>query len=873
MPYDPKAIEAKWQAYWQEHATFRSELDPSRPKFYVLDMFPYPSGAGLHVGHPKGYIATDIVSRYKRMRGFNVLHPMGWDAFGLPAEQYAIETGTHPRETTRRNIETYRRQLMALGTDYDWSREIDTTDPGYVRWTQWIFSKLYQRGLAYLAEVPVNWCPALGTVLSNEEVIDGRSERGGHPVIRVPMRQWMLRITAYADRLIDDLDEIDWPEAIKKMQRDWVGRSVGARIVFELPSLPGEKLEVFTTRPDTLFGATYLVLAPEHPLTARIATREQRAEVLAYIETAARRSERARQAEAEAKTGVATGAVAKHPVTGLELPIWTADYVLASYGTGAIMAVPAHDERDFEFARRFGLPIVEVVAGGDVREAAFTGEGVAVNSGFLDGLPTEAAKQRMADWLEEHGKGAKAVSYKLRDWLFSRQRYWGEPFPVLHRSDGSTRLLPESALPVLLPELRDFRPTGEFEPPLARAREWLEVRDPETGELARREANTMPQWAGSCWYYLRFCDPHNRDAAWSPEAERYWMPVDLYVGGAEHAVLHLLYARFWHKALYDMGLVHTKEPFQKLLNPGMVLGYSYRYFDDNLSDDPAARARCYPTSEVSSEGERSVHRTSGAPLKARWLRAEEVRWDDAGRPLHPEIAGLVLEQVTEKMSKSRGNVVSPDDVIARWGCDAMRLYEMFMGPLDKGAPWSDESIPGLYRFLQRAFRLVEADAEGGGALASDDGTPEQQRLLARTVQGVTEDIEAMRFNTAISKLMVFVRDMGSPVPVAAARRFALLLSPFAPHLAEELWQRLGETASLAHEPWPEADPAWLVAETVTLAVQVNGKRRGEITVAPDADEETIRRAALGSEAVQRHLGGRVPRKLIIVPGRLVNVVG
>jgi len=873
MPYDPKAIEAKWQAHWQEHATFRSQLDPSKPKFYVLDMFPYPSGAGLHVGHPKGYIATDIVSRYKRMRGFSVLHPMGWDAFGLPAEQYAIETGTHPRETTRRNIENFRRQLMSLGTDYDWSREIDTTDPGYLRWTQWIFCKLFERGLAYLAEVPVNWCPALGTVLANEEIIDGRSERGGHPVIRVPMRQWMLRITAYADRLVDDLDTVDWPEAIKKMQRDWVGRSVGARILFELPSLPGQKIEVFTTRPDTLFGATYLVLAPEHALATRLATPERRAEVLAYIENAARRSERARQAEAEGKTGVSTGAFARHPVTGRELPIWIADYVLASYGTGAIMAVPAHDTRDHEFASAFGLPIVEVVAGGDARSAAFTGEGVAVNSGFLDGLPTEAAKQRMAEWLEASGKGAKGVSYKLRDWLFSRQRYWGEPLPVLHRADGTTRLVPESALPVLLPELRDFRPSGEFEPPLARAREWLETRDPETGEPARRDANTMPQWAGSCWYFLRFCDPRNQEAAWSTEAERYWMPVDLYVGGAEHAVLHLLYARFWHKALYDLGLVHSKEPFQKLLNPGMVLGYSYRYYDDNLSDDPAASPRCFASSQVRVEGERSVDLASGVPLKARWVRAEQVRWDGSGRPLHPEIEGLVLEQVTEKMSKSRGNVVSPDDVIARWGCDAMRLYEMFMGPLEKGAPWSDESIPGLYRFLQRAWRLVEADSEGGGALVPGEGTPEQQRLLARTVQGVTEDVEAMRFNTAISKLMVFARDIGSPVPVTAARRFALLLSPFAPHLAEELWERLGATASLAYEPWPEADPSLLVAETVTLAVQVNGKRRDEITVAADADEGEIRRAALASEPVQRHLGGRPPQKVIIVPGRLVNVVG
>jgi leucyl-tRNA synthetase len=565
--------------------------------------------------------------------------------------------------------------------------------------------------------------------------------------------------------------------------------------------------------------------------------------------------------------------MARHPVTGRELPIWIADYVLASYGTGAIMAVPGHDTRDFEFASRFGLPIVEVVAGGDVRSAAFTGEGVAVNSDFLDGLPTEAAKQRMAEWLESNGRGARAISYKLRDWLFSRQRYWGEPFPVLHRADGSTVLVPESELPVLLPELQDFRPSGEFEPPLARAREWLETRDPETGAPARRDANTMPQWAGSCWYFLRFCDPRNPQAAWSPEAERYWMPVDLYVGGAEHAVLHLLYSRFWHKVLFDLGLVHTQEPFQKLLNPGMVLGYSYRYYDDNLSDDPAASPRAVASSEVRVEGERSLHAATGTPVKERWVRADQVRWDASGRPLHPENPGLVLEQVTEKMSKSRGNVVSPDDVIARWGCDAMRLYEMFMGPLEKGAPWSDESIPGLYRFLQRAWRLVEADSEGGGALVPGEGTPEQQRLLARTVQGVTEDVEAMRFNTAISKLMVFVRDVGSPVPVAAARRFALLLSPFAPHLAEELWQRLGGKASLAREPWPEADPAWLVAETVTLAVQVNGKRRDEITVPVDADEEAIRGAALASEPVQRHLGGRPPKKVIIVPGRLVNVLG
>ena len=545
MPYDPKAIESRWQAYWRESKIFRAEIDTTRPKYYVLDMFPYPSGQGLHVGHPKGYIATDIISRYKRMLGFNVLHPMGFDAFGLPAEQYAIETGTHPRETTQRNIETYKRQLTALGMDYDWSREIDTTDPGYVRWTQWIFTKLYERDLAYLAKVPVNWCPALGTVLANEEVIDGKSERGGHPVVRVPMRQWMLRITEYADRLIEDLDKVDWPEPIKKMQRDWVGRSVGARIVFELADVPDTHIEVFTTRPDTLFGATYMVLAPEHDLVDTIASDEQNAAVSAYREQAARRTERARTADVQAtKTGVFTGAYALHPVTAAKLPIWIADYVLASYGTGAVMAVPGHDTRDYAFAKTFDLPIVEVVAGGDLSHDAFTGDGLSVNSDFLDGRPTAEAKTQMAAWLEEHGKGGPTVNYKLRDWLFSRQRYWGEPFPVVHHPDGSHKLIPAEELPLLLPELKDFKPSGEFEPPLSRAREWVEVTDPETGEALLRDTNTMPQWAGSCWYYLRFTDAGNTEEAWSQEAEKHWMPVDLYVGGAEHAVLHLLYARF-----------------------------------------------------------------------------------------------------------------------------------------------------------------------------------------------------------------------------------------------------------------------------------------------------------------------------------------
>ena len=869
MPYDPAAIEAKWQAWWRANEVFRSELDPSKPKFYVLDMFPYPSGAGLHVGHPKGYIATDIVSRYKRMRGFSVLHPMGWDAFGLPAEQYAIETGTHPRDTTAKNIATFKRQLQSLGLDYDWSREIDTTDPGYVKWTQWIFRRLYERDLAYLAEVPVNWCPALGTVLANEEVIDGKSERGGHPVVRVPMRQWMLRITAYADRLVEDLDGVDWPESIKKMQRDWVGRSVGARISFDVEGSP-QKIEVFTTRPDTLFGATYLVLAPEHPLVAEITAPARRGAVDAYVEQTARRSERTRIADTE-KTGVATGAYARHPVTGARLPIWIADYVLASYGTGAIMAVPGHDARDWAFARAFDLPIVEVVAGGDVSAAAFEGDGTNVNSDFLDGLATEAAKERMCAWLAEHARGERAVSYKLRDWLFSRQRYWGEPLPVLHLADGTTKLLPESELPLLLPELDDFAPSGEFETPLARSADWIATRDSETGAPARRDANTMPQWAGSCWYYLRFCDPHNDAAPFSREAERYWMPVDLYVGGAEHAVLHLLYARFWHKVLYDLGLVHTVEPFAKLLNPGMVLGYSYRYYDDDPGDE-RANPQLFPASEVVLDGETPRHAKTGAVLKERWLLASEVRWKDE-EPFHPT-ADLPLEAVTEKMSKSRGNVVNPDEVVARWGTDSMRLYEMFMGPLEKGAPWSDEAIPGLYRFLQRAHRLVSGE-DGSGQLAAGSGRDDQQRLLAETIAGVTDDVEHMRFNTAISKLMVFVRDVGreAPLPREAADAFVRMLGPFAPHLAEELWRHLGHTTSVALAEWPEADPAKLVRAAIRIAVQVNGKRRDEIEVPADAGEDVIRSAALASEHVKRHLDGRSPKKVIVVPGRLVNVVG
>jgi leucyl-tRNA synthetase len=877
MPYDPKAIEGRWQRHWVEQRTFRAEVDPARPKFYVLDMFPYPSGEGLHVGHPKGYISTDAIARYKRMRGFNVLHPMGWDAFGLPAEQYAIETGTHPRVTTRRNIDTYRRQLQSLGLSYDWEREIDTTHTGYVRWTQWIFARLFERGLAYEAEVPVNWCPALGTVLANEEVIDGKSERGGHPVVRLPMKQWMLRITEYAERLLRDLDTLDWPENIKKMQREWIGRSEGARVRFPLEGHAGLEIEVFTTRPDTLFGATYMVLAPEHPLLEAITAPGQRDAVRAYAEGAARRSERIRLAEADDKTGVATGAFARNPVSGERIPVWIADYVLASYGTGAIMAVPGHDERDFAFATKFGLPIREVVSGGDLANAAWTGDGVAVNSGFLDGLPTADAKRRMIEWLEANAKGRGAVTYKLRDWLFSRQRYWGEPFPVLHLEDGSTRLVPDSDLPVLLPELDDWKPTGEFETPLSRVPEWIQTTDPETGRPARRDPNTMPNWAGSCWYYLRFCDPRNPHEPWSAEAERYWMPVDLYVGGAEHAVLHLLYARFWHKVLFDAGLVHTPEPFQKLLNPGMILGYSYRYWDDNVADDPAAKARAYPSSAVRALGERAVAVATGREVKARWLKREQVRFAADGTPLHPTLADLPVEEVIEKMSKSRGNVISPDEVIAEFGADSMRLYELFMGPLEKGAPWATDGIPGCFRFLQRTWRLfVDEDAPGepARALPAGAGTPEQARLTARSIAGVTADMEAIQPNTAISKLMVFSRDIArdAPLPRSAGEAFLKLLSPFAPHLAEELWQRLGMSGSVALAAWPEADPAWLVDDTVSLVVQVNGKRRAEIQVPRDADEASVRAAALADENVQRHTGGKPPRKVIVVPGRLVNVV-
>ena len=875
-PYDHQAIEAKWQRYWRDHQTFHTEIDATKPKFYVLDMFPYPSGAGLHVGHPKGYIATDIVSRYKRMRGFNVLHPMGWDAFGLPAEQYAIETGTHPRVTTKKNIKNFKRQFQALGMDYDWSREIETTDPTYVRWTQWIFQKLYEKGLAYLAEAPVNWCPALGTVLANEEVMNGKSERGGHSVVRVPMRQWMLRITAYADRLIDDLDSVDWPESIKRMQRDWIGRSSGARIFFELAGHPGQILTVFTTRPDTLFGATYLVLAPEHALVPMITTVEHRQRVEAYVEEVSHRSERTRLAAASEHRGVLTGAQAIHPVTGRQMPVWIADYVLATYGTGAIMAVPAHDTRDYAFANHFNLPIVEVVTGGDISVEAFTSHGTTIHSDFLNGLSTPQAKHTMIEWLVEHRKGEQTVHYKLRDWLFSRQRYWGEPFPVIHLEDGTTKLVPESQLPVLLPELEDFQPSGACEPALARVREWVEVMDPETCQQAFRDTNTMPQWAGSCWYYLRFCDPSNDNEPWSQQAEQQWMPVDLYVGGAEHAVLHLLYARFWHKVLFDLGLVHTKEPFHKLLNPGMILGYSYRYFDNNVSDTSNISVKAYPASEVRFENETPFSKETGEEVKARWVASQDVRWSENAHPVHHTLDGLVLEEVTEKMSKSRGNVVNPDDIISEFGTDAMRLYEMFMGPLDKGAPWSTESIPGISRFLQRTYRLFVSNPDEDMLISLVDGagTIRQTRLTAETIQGVTEDLEDMGFNTAIAKLMVFVRDIGkeAPLPRASAEAFLRLLSPFAPHMAEELWERIGNAPSIARQPWPTYDPVCLVKENMTIPLQVNGKLRSKIVVPADSSKDEILAVAHQDGKLLEWLQGATLRQVIYVEKKLVNFV-
>ncbi|MFH0985272.1 MAG: leucine--tRNA ligase [Candidatus Omnitrophota bacterium] len=807
-PFDE--IEKKWQAYWAEHRTFRSpdpgEPGGDKPKYYVLDMFPYPSGSGLHVGHLEGYTATDIVCRYKRMRGFNVLHPMGWDAFGLPAEQYAIETGTHPRETTRKNIETFKRQIRQVGFSYDWEREIDTTDPHYFRWTQWIFMKLFEKGLAYESEIPVWWCDGCKAVLANEEVdANGTCERKGHKdVYRRPLRQWILKITAYAERLLKDLDLLDWTESIKEMQRNWIGKSTGAEVDFKLEN-GADVIRVFTTRPDTLFGATYMVLAPEHSMVAKITTLAQKKAVEDYVATATHKSDLDRTDLAKEKSGVFTGSYAINPVNGKKIPVWVADYVLMGYGTGAIMAVPGHDTRDLEFARVYGLPVDIVVQAPEGKESlGFVGDGTSVNSDFISGLPTPEAKQRITKWLEEKKFGKEAVQYKLRDWLFSRQRYWGEPIPVVHCAKCGPVLIPESELPLKLPELKDYTPTGNAEPPLAKAKDWLRSKCPKCGGEAMRETNTMPQWAGSCWYYLRYIDPKNAKSAVDPLKEKYWMNVDLYVGGAEHAVLHLLYSRFWHKVLYDIGVVSTLEPFQKLTNQGMILG-----------------------------------------------------------------------EDSQKMSKSRGNVVNPDEMIAQCGADSLRLYEMFMGPLEMTKPWSNSGVEGVYRFLGKVWRLfIDKDDKLHARIVERLPDAAELKTLHKAVKKVTEDLEGLRFNTAISALMIFVNERGQEQDHTreVLEKFLLLLAPLAPHVAEELWRRMGHANTLTYEKWPEYDEKSLVEDEVEIAILVGSKVRAKMVVSRSQSEDAVKQASLEHPRVKELLVGKVVKKIIVVPGRTVNLV-
>jgi len=864
--YPFKEVEAKWQDYWDSNKTFcvADRLDTNRPKFYVLDMFPYPSGEGLHVGHPEGYTASDIIARYKRMCGFNVLHPMGWDAFGLPAEQYAIRTGTHPKITTEKNIQRFRSQLKALGFSYDWEREINTTDPGYYRWTQWIFKQMFERGLAYQEQKPVWWCPELGTTLANEEVIDGQSEVGGFPCVRRPLRQWVLKITEYAERLLAGLDELDWPDSTKEMQRNWIGRSDGAEIDFEVVGNANASIRVFTTRPDTLFGATYMVLAPEHELVAQSTTEDRREEIEAYQRQAASKSELERSDLQKQKSGVFTGAYAINPANEESIPIWIADYVLADYGTGAIMAVPAQDQRDWEFATQYGLPIIRTVQPPDDFEGeAYVGDGVAINSGFLNDLNVTHAITRMIDWLEQEAKGQRHTNFKLRDWLFSRQRYWGEPFPVVF-VDGEPQALPDEALPVTLPELEDFKPSGSPEGPLAAATDWLDTENPIDGRAARRETNTMPQWAGSCWYFLRYIDPNNREQLVDPDLERYWMPVDLYVGGSEHAVLHLLYARFWHMVLYDAGVVSTPEPFVKLVHQGTILGeleYT-KYIDENGS----------PVSVKDIKDDRVIDSdTVVTPIgvdEADVIKREE---DFVLR----ENPNIVVDARAYKMSKSRGNVVNPDEIVDRYGTDAFRLYEMFMGPLEQVKPWSTRSVEGTHRFLNRVWRLF-VDTSGGITPAIDkvEPTQDQSRLIHHTIAKVSDDIEALRFNTAIAALMEFTNTANkwTTLPHAVAEQFVLILAPLAPHIAEELWYLLGHTESLAYEAWPKADASFLTRDTLEIPVQVNGKMRGRIEIPADADEEHVFTLAQQDENVNRHLEGKEVRRAIYVPGRIVNFV-
>ncbi|APS26281.1 leucine--tRNA ligase [Weissella cibaria] len=803
MAYQHKEVEKKWQRFWEENQTFKTSSDHSKEKFFAMDMFPFPSGQGLHVGHPEGYTATDIVSRMKRMQGFNVLHPMGFDAFGLPTEEYAIKTGEDPRVVTAKNVKNFRRQMKTLGLSYDWSREVNTTDPKYYKWTQWIFEQLYKKGLAYEDEIMVNWAPDYngGTVVANEEIIDGKTERGGFPVYRVPMRQWALKITAYADRLLEDLDDVDWPDAIKEQQRNWIGRSIGASVNFKVKNSDAE-VEVFTTRADTLFGATYLVLSPEHALVSEIVSDDQKEAIEAFKKSIASKSDLERTDLNKDKAGVFTGAYAINPMNGEELPIWIGDYVLASYGTGAIMAVPAHDTRDYEFAKKYDLPMRQVLAGGDIADEAYTGDGEHINSGFLDGMGKQEAIDKAIAWLEEQGVGHKQVNYRLRDWIFSRQRYWGEPIPVIHWEDGEKTLVPEDQLPLRLPEVDNIMPSGTGESPLVNVDDWVNVVD-ENGRKGKRETNTMPQWAGSSWYYLRYMDPHNDKEIVSPDAEAYWQNVDLYIGGAEHAVLHLLYARFWHKVLYDLGVVHTKEPFQKLANQGMILGENH-----------------------------------------------------------------------EKMSKSKGNVVNPDDVVEQYGADTLRLYEMFMGPLEQSIAWSEDGLAGSRRWLDRVWRLFIDDDDKLRDHITTVNDHKLDKIYNETVKKVTDDYEGLRFNTAISQMMIFINEAykAENLPVEYVEGFIKLLNPIAPHMTEELWSYLHKDESVTYAAWPTFDESALVEDEIEIVLQVNGKVRGRLTIPADADRDKMTELALADEAVQKQLDGGQPKKVIAVPGKLVNVV-
>jgi len=955
MPrYNPKTIEPKWQAFWEKNRTFETpELPPenSTGKMYVLDMFPYPSGSGLHVGHPEGYTATDIVSRHARMQGKHVLHPMGWDAFGLPAEQHAIETGTHPRETTYKNIDNFRRQLQQLGFSYDWTREISTTDEDYVRWTQWIFLQLFgswydpdftwtgpdgkqrtgkgrpidelpipediqaegedavrkyqdENRLAYQLEAPVNWCPKLGTVLANEEVTsEGKSDRGNHPVERRNLRQWMLRITSYAQRLLTELDDLDWPESVKQLQRNWIGKSLGAEVDFlikddnsgvsfqdwkdnradqEFPKRADEAvLRVYTTRPDTLYGATYMVIAPEHPFASRLTTSEQKEAVEQYIQKTAAKSDLDRTDLAKEKTGVFTGSYAYNPVNGKEIPIWIADYVLLSYGTGAIMSVPAHDERDLEFAQTFNLPVIEVVQPSDEKTPAigFTGEGTAINSGEYDGTPTNEFKKKIAAWLEENGLGKQAVNFRLRDWLFSRQRYWGEPFPIWHELDeqgnltGKIRPVDDSQLPVKLPEMDDFAPKGTPEPPLSSAPvSWLYMTDAE-GVRWRRETNSMPQWAGSCWYFLRFCDNKNSKQFIDPEKEKYWMPVDLYIGGAEHAVLHLLYSRFWHKVLFDLGHLQSPEPFHKLVNQGMILGEAELTGYQTVDEKKWVSAK-----DVADQDEKFIDKQSGKEVVVLSVNAEETEKKGSDFVLKADPSIVIISRA-HKMSKSRGNVINPDTVVEFYGADALRLYEMFMGPLEQTKPWSMSGVEGVYRFLGRVWRMIVDEKNDEQVVlhpAVQDVEPNesQLRILHKTIKAVSEDIEKLSFNTAISRMMEFTNEISGQktVPVSVMKDFVLLLSPFAPHIAEELWELLGSNESLAYAAWPKYDESKLTESEIEIPVQVNGKLRAKIKIAVGADQKAMEQAALEDANVKSHLEGKQVVKTICIPKRMVNFV-